>query len=39
MREFAFTATFTDGQRAVTPGQSVVFYDGEGNVLCGGFLE
>ena len=39
VKEFAFTAVFSDGQRAVTPGQSVVFYDEEGNVLCGGILE
>lgn len=33
------TARFEAPQRAATPGQSAVFYDGEGRILCGGFLE
>ncbi len=32
-------ATFEANQRAATPGQSAVFYDRNGNVLCGGFIE
>ena len=32
------TATFTEAQRAATPGQSIVFYDGE-KVIGGGFID
>lgn len=32
-------AEFEAPQRAATPGQSAVFYDAEGRVLCGGFIE
>ncbi|MBQ1272416.1 MAG: tRNA 2-thiouridine(34) synthase MnmA [Clostridia bacterium] len=32
-------ATFEENQRAATPGQSAVFYDSDGHVLCGGFIE
>lgn len=31
-------AVFRSGVRAVTPGQAAVFYDSEGHVLCGGFI-
>ncbi len=31
-------AVFEEPQRAATPGQSAVFYDKDGNVLCGGFI-
>ncbi len=33
------TAIFETPQRAATPGQSAVFYNKDGTVLCGGFLE
>ncbi len=33
------TAIFETPQRAATPGQSAVFYDKNGTILCGGFLE
>jgi tRNA-specific 2-thiouridylase len=29
---------FKEPQRAVTPGQSAVFYDGENNIICGGAI-
>ncbi len=32
-------AVFETPQRAATPGQSAVFYDKEGKILCGGFIE
>lgn len=32
-------AVFQEPQRAATPGQSAVFYDDEGRILCGGFIE
>lgn len=32
-------AVFDTSQRAATPGQSAVFYNEEGAVLCGGFIE
>ena len=32
------TATFETPQRAVTPGQSAVFYDGTGRIICGGTI-
>lgn len=32
-------ASFETPQRAATPGQSAVFYDKDGNILCGGFIE
>ncbi|MBO5213389.1 MAG: tRNA 2-thiouridine(34) synthase MnmA [Clostridia bacterium] len=32
-------ASFESPQRAATPGQSAVFYDKDGNILCGGFIE
>ena len=32
-------ARFETPQRAATPGQSAVFYDTEGRILCGGFIE
>ncbi len=31
--------TFETPQRAATPGQSAVFYDKDGKILCGGFIE
>lgn len=31
--------TFEQPQRAVTPGQSAVFYDKEGNIVCGGAID
>ena len=33
VKKFSFTAAFAEGQRAVTPGQSVVFYDEDGNFV------
>ena len=32
-------ARFATPQRAATPGQSAVFYDEQGQILCGGFME
>ncbi len=32
-------AVFDTPQRAATPGQSAVFYDGDGRILCGGFIK
>ncbi len=32
-------AVFRDPVRAVTPGQAAVFYDAQGHVLCGGFID
>lgn len=32
-------AVFESPQRAATPGQSAVFYDREGCILCGGFIQ
>ena len=36
--EDTVTAVFEDRVRAVTPGQAAVFYDSEGHVLFGGFI-
>lgn len=33
------TVRFEAPQRAATPGQSAVFYDADGRILCGGFIE
>jgi len=30
---------FDEAQRAITPGQSAVFYDGSGRVVCGGVIQ
>ncbi|MCL2854479.1 MAG: tRNA 2-thiouridine(34) synthase MnmA [Defluviitaleaceae bacterium] len=32
------TATFKEAQRAATPGQSAVFYDEGGGIICGGII-
>lgn len=32
------SAEFDTPQRAATPGQTAVFYDGDGRILCGGFI-
>ena len=36
--EDTIRAVFTEKVRAVTPGQAAVFYDDDGHVLCGGFI-
>ena len=33
------TAVFEEAQRAITPGQSAVFYDHEGGIICGGIIQ
>jgi len=39
IRDGILHARFEQPQRAATPGQSAVFYDGDGRILCGGFLK
>lgn len=39
VKEGFLRASFETPQRAATPGQSAVFYDKEGRILCGGFIE
>ena len=39
IRDGVLHARFEQPQRAATPGQSAVFYDGDGRILCGGFLK
>ena len=37
-KDGVFFAEFATPQRAATPGQSAVFYDEDGRILCGGFI-
>ena len=39
IRDGILHARFEQPQRAATPGQSAVFYDADGRILCGGFLK
>lgn len=39
VKDGVLQAIFESPQRAATPGQSAVFYDKDGKILCGGFIE
>jgi len=39
LRDNRIIAKFKEPQRAITPGQSAVFYDGQNRIVCGGIIK